>query len=68
MNSGESAEPEQQKNQRAEKTKHRTLEQTHDIQLAEKLSTMTTKLEEDIDNNQKLGELTESSDSANETP
>ena len=37
---------EQQKNQRAEKIKNRILKQTHDIKLAESLSTITKKIEE----------------------
>ena len=37
---------EQQKNQRAEKTKNRILKQTHDIKLAESFSPITKKLEE----------------------
>ena len=37
---------EQQKNQRAEKIKHRALKQTHDVKLAESLSPITTKLDE----------------------
>ena len=37
---------EQQKNQRAEKIKNRSLKQTHDVKLAESLSPTTKKLDE----------------------
>ena len=45
---------EQQKDQRALKTKNRILKQTHDLKLAESLSPITTKLDE---TNKKLGDV-----------
>ena len=48
---------EQQKNQRAEKIKKRTLKQTHDVKLAESLSHITKKLEEVSKSTQKLGDV-----------
>ena len=48
---------EQQKNQRALKTKNR--KKTHDIKLAESLSSITEKLEEVNETTKKLGEIIE---------
>ena len=47
---------EQQQNQRPLKIKRRFLNQTHDIKLAESLSSITKKLKEVKESNQKLGE------------
>ena len=52
---------EEQKNQRTFKFKKRISQQTHDIKLAENLSTMTEKLEEVKESNKKLGEVIEKS-------
>ena len=48
---------EQQKDQRALKMKNRILKQTHDIKLAESLSSITKKLDEVKQSNQKLGDV-----------
>ena len=48
---------EEQKNQRALKTKIRVLKQTRDIQLAESLSPITKKLDEVKDSTQKMGDV-----------
>ena len=48
---------EQQKNQRALKTKNRILKQTHDIKLAESLSPLTKNLEEKKESTLKVGEV-----------
>ena len=48
---------EQQKKQRAVKTKNRNVKQTHDIKLAESLSPTTKKLEEVVKTAKKLGEV-----------
>ena len=45
---------EQQKNQQAEKIKNRILKQTHDVELAESLSPITSKLHE---TSKKLGDV-----------
>ena len=47
----------QQKNQRAEKIKNRILKQTHDIKLAESLSTITKKLDNINENTKKVGDI-----------
>ena len=52
---------EQQKNQRALKKKNRILKKTHDINLAESLSSITKKLEEVNETTKKLGEVIEKS-------
>ena len=46
---------EQQKNQRALKIKNRNLKQTHDVKLAETLSTITNKLDDVIKSTQEVG-------------
>ena len=48
---------ERQKNQRYLKIKNRILKHTHDIILAESLSSLTKKLEEVEESTQKLGEI-----------
>ena len=48
---------EQQKNQRAEKIKNRSLKQTHDIKLAESLSPITKRLDEVKESTEKLGDV-----------
>ena len=48
---------EQQKEQRALKIKNRISKQTHDVKLAESLSTITKKLEEVNDSTQKVGDI-----------
>ena len=48
---------EQQKEQRALKTKNRILKQTHDVKLAESLSPITKKLEEVKETTQNLGDI-----------
>ena len=57
---------EQQKNQRTEKIKNRILKQTHDIKLAESLSTITKKIEEVNKSFKKIGEVIKGSNSENE--
>ena len=57
---------EQQKNQRAEENKNRTLRQTDDIKLAESLSPTTKKLEEVNKSTQKRGDVKSKSNSENE--
>ena len=59
---------EQQKNQRAEKIKKRILKQTHDIKLAESLSTVTKKLDEVNKSTQEsLTPITQKLDNINES-
>ena len=53
---------EQQKNQRAEKSKNRILKQTHDIKLAESLSRTTKKLDTINGSIKQLGELVKKTD------
>ena len=48
---------EQQKNQRAEKTKNRILKQTHDVKLAENLSSITKNLEKVNKSTQEVGKI-----------
>ena len=48
---------EQQKSQRALKIKNRILKQTHDVKLAESLSTITKKLDEVKESTEKLGDV-----------
>ena len=48
---------EQQKNERAEKSKKRILKQTHDIKLAETLSPFTKKLDTINESTQKVGDI-----------
>ena len=48
---------EQQKNQRALKTKNRILEQTRDFKLAESLSPLTNKLDELKESTEKVGDI-----------
>ena len=57
---------EQQKNQRALKTKNRILKQTQDNKLSEKLSSITKRIEEVKETTQKLGEVLKESSSTNE--
>ena len=57
---------EQQKKQRALKIKNRFLKQTHDIKLAERLSTLTKKLDTINDSFKNLGEIIKESYSENE--
>ena len=57
---------EQQKNQRAEKIKNRILKQTHDINLAEALSTITRKSDEINKSTKKLGDVIRESNSEND--
>ena len=57
---------EQQKNQRALKVENRILKQTHDIKLAESLSTVTKNLEEVNKSTKKLGDNIKESNSENE--
>ena len=57
---------EQQKTQRALKIKNRFLKQTHDIKLAERLSTLTKKLDTIKDSFKKLGKFIKESNSENE--
>ena len=53
----------QQKEQRAPKTKNRILKQTHDIKLAQSLSPITKKLEEVNKTTKKLGDVIKESNS-----
>ena len=53
----------QQKNQRALKTKNRILKQTHDDKLAQSLSPITKKLDEVIKSTQKVGDIIKDSNS-----
>ena len=57
---------EQLKEQRAPKISKRILKQTHDIKLAESLSTITKKLEEVNESTKKIGEAIKGSNSKNE--
>ena len=59
---------EQQKNQRAIKIKTIKLKQNHDKKLAENLSPLAKKLEDDNELNKKLGDIIKESNSNNETP
>ena len=59
---------EQQKEKRAPKIKNRFLKQTHDIQMAEKLSPITKKLDEVKETTQKLGGVIEKSKPENNIP
>ena len=52
---------EQQKEQRAHKTKNRTSKQTHDVKLAESFSPKTKKLSEVNETTEKLGDVIENS-------
>ena len=54
---------EQQKEQRALEIKNRILKQTHDIKLAESLSPITKKLEEDKQSTKNLGDVLKDSNS-----
>ena len=60
---------EQQKEQRAIKSKNRILKQTHDDKLAESLSPITKRLDS-IENNkgEKIGEIIKKSESESESP
>ena len=53
---------EQQKSQRALKIKNRILKQTHDIKIAESLSTITKKLSELLESTRKLAEIVKEMD------
>ena len=57
---------EQQKNQRALKIKNRSLEQTHDIKLAESFSPFTKKLDTINKSTKEIGEVIKTSNSENE--
>ena len=57
---------EQQKRERALKIKNRILKQTHDIKLAESLSSITKKLEEVNKSTKKISEVIKESNSENE--
>ena len=56
----------QQKEQRAEKIKNRILKQTHDVKLAESLSSITKKLDEVNKFTKNIGEVAKGSNSENE--
>ena len=57
---------EQQKNQRAAKIKNRILNQTHGINLAESLSSITKKSDTFNDSTKKIGKVIQESNSGNE--
>ena len=53
----------QQKNQRAEKTKNRILKRTHDVKIAESLSPITKRLDKVNKSTKKIGEVIKGSNS-----